>query len=101
MKNFIRIFIIFGLVFIGCGRKYAKTSTLGLHQRIIQEEKQVKFVNVNPPYTPNYYPMRQKDRILKVWVTGYTLNDLVTIGPHYIFVLVEKSKWINNVGTGE
>jgi len=101
VKKIIGILVAFSLIFIGCSGKHAKVSTLGIHQHLIQEDKEVKFINVNPPFTPNYYPMRQKDRILKVWLPGYTLNDSITVGPHFIFVLVEKSKWINNVGTGE
>jgi len=96
MKKYLGVLVVMSLAFFSCA-KQAKMSTLGLHRQLIQEDKEVKFVNVNPPFTQNYYPMRQKDRILKVWLPGYTLSDSITVGPHYIFVLVEKSKWINNV----
>jgi hypothetical protein len=75
----------------------SKRSALDIHQLIMQEQRRVEVVDVEPPFAEGFYPVRQQDKILKVWTPGFTLNDTVTIGPHYFFVLVRKSEWINRV----
>jgi hypothetical protein len=97
MKRMLPFFVSFMcMVLLSCVRQH-KRSALDIHQLIIQEQRRVEVVDVEPPFAEGFYPVRQQDKILKVWTPGFTLNDTVTIGPHYFFVLVRKSEWINRV----
>ena len=89
------IFFTVLITLIGCTRQQTKAA-YDLHLQTIAQDRKVEIVNVNPPYTPDFYPVRLHDKVLKVWVPGYTVNDSITVGPHYIFVLVKKGTWVNS-----